>query len=135
MTHSGFKTAQKHHNLTKKENNNKDYRVKEKNKGWFSSEIINFDYILRTKYKIYLTKQNINYLYYNFEITGFNPSLVINFEEHTNDENKIIQEEIYSYYSGKTQHICSVDKTHSYHSKNQTKNKNKARKEKWDNNM
>jgi hypothetical protein len=28
MTRSGFKTAQKNRNLEKKENNNKDYRIK-----------------------------------------------------------------------------------------------------------
>ena len=30
MTHSGFKTAQKRVNLGKKENNNKDYKSKQK---------------------------------------------------------------------------------------------------------
>ena len=62
MTHSGFKTAQKRVNLGKKENNNKDYKSKQKIKETcrFSSKIIPFDYILRTKYKICLNEKNKN---------------------------------------------------------------------------
>ena len=54
MPHSGFKTAQKRVNLGKKENNNKDYKSKQKIKETyrFSSTVIPFDYILRTKYSL-----------------------------------------------------------------------------------
>ena len=56
---------------------------------------------------------------------------VINFEEHTNEENLLIQEEINLYYNvGVTKKICSCDKTRSAHSKLQTKNRNNARKAK-----
>ena len=56
MTHSGLKTAQKCINLDKKENNNKDYRSKEKvhPKYSFSRQILPFNYVLRTKHNICL---------------------------------------------------------------------------------
>ena len=61
MTRSGFKTAQKNRNLEKKENNNKDYRIKNK-ACWFSNGVIDYDYMLRTKYGINLTETEKTYL-------------------------------------------------------------------------
>ena len=129
MTHSGFKTAQKILNLRKKKNNNKDYRIKEKALLYrFSSSSISFDYILRTKYGIYLNKNNKNYLLYDYErYQRQNPSLVF-FEEHSDEENKIIQHEIINYYNSRlSQLVCSRDKTHSNHSINLTKSRNHDR--------
>jgi hypothetical protein len=84
MPHSGFKTAQKKVNLKKKENNNKDYRSKEKvhPNYSFSNKIIPFNYILRTKYGIYLNEKNINYMenIYNSKFNCVNPNPIsINF--------------------------------------------------------
>jgi hypothetical protein len=133
MPHSGFKTAKKIINLSKKENNNKDYRTKEKihPKCSFSRNIISFNYILRTKYGICLNEANISYLnnYYMSSHTQIKLPYLITFDEHTHEENKIIQQEINLYYnSKKTQKMCSRDKTHSDHSKTLTKNRNNARK-------
>ena len=88
MPHSGFKTAQKRVNLGKKENNNKDYKSKQKIKETcrFSSKIIPFDYILRTKYKICLNEKNKNYIDDNYSSYCVNHEnknpILINFEEH-----------------------------------------------------
>ena len=113
--------------MIKKENNNKDYRAKRDIFEYvFSSGSIGFDYVLRTKHGICLNEKNKNYLLYHWDQSN-NPSL-ITFEEHTDDENKIIQEELQLYLTGVTNYTCSVDKTHSKHSKNLTKNKNNARK-------
>jgi hypothetical protein len=129
MTHSGFKTAQKKLNLIKKENNNKDYRAKQDIFRYvFSSRSISFDYILRIKHGICLNEKNKNYLLYHYLWDQANNPSLITFEEHTDDENKIIQEELQLYFTGVSNYTCSVDKTHSKHSKNLTKNKNNARK-------
>lgn len=138
MTHSGFKTAQKTVNLGKKENNNKDYRSKEKvhPKYSFSNRIIPFNYILRTKHNICLNEKNINYIadFYNSKFVGrnfINELININFIEHTEEENKIIQNEFNIYFnSPMSSLICSTDKTKSHHSKTLTKNRNKDRYEK-----
>jgi len=138
MTRSGFKTAQKGVNLGKKENNNKDYRIKDKvHPGYtFSSMVIPFNYILRTKHGICLNEKNINYIHNRYSVCRVvhenkNP-ILINFEEHTEEENKIIQEEINIYWNTEiTQLICSTDKTKSHHSKDLTKNRNKDRDQKW----
>jgi len=137
MTHSGFKTAQKIVNLGKKENNNKNYRIKDKvHPGYaFSSRVIPFNYILRTKHGICLNEKNLKYInnnYSGYRVNNENKNLIlINFEEHTEEENKIIQEEINIYWNtGITQLICSTDKTKSHHSKDLTKNRNKDRQNK-----
>jgi hypothetical protein len=133
MTHSGFKTAQKIVNLGKKENNNKDYRCKQKihEKYSFSNSVISFDYVLRTKHGICINEKNKKYIqnsYSNF-INNKNKNLIlINFEEHTEEENTIIQEEINIYWNtGITQLLSSTDKTKSHYSKKLAKNRNKAR--------
>lgn len=134
----GFKTAQKYNNLAKKKNNNKDYKVIEKEKGGgFSSNPIDWDYTLRTKYGIKLNQQNKDYLhqYYREKYIYFrsNPSdNLINFKEHTDEENKIIQQEIENYDTNIGQILYSVDKTHSPHSKQLTKNRKQDRQLKWD---
>jgi hypothetical protein len=74
---------------------------------------------------------NNNYSGYRVNNENKNPILII-FEEHTEEENKIIQEEINIYWNtGITQLICSTDKTKSHHSKYLTKNRNKDREQKW----
>jgi hypothetical protein len=137
MTHSGFKTAQKIVNLGKKENNNKNYRIKDKvhPRCSFSNKVISFDYILRTKHGICLNEKNKNYIDNNYSSYRVNHSnknpISINFEEHTEEENEIIQEEINIYWNiGITQLLCSTDKTKSNHSKILTKNRNKDRDQK-----
>lgn len=131
MTHSGFKTAQKIVNLSKKENNNKDYRSKEKihSHYTFSRNYIGLDYILRTKHRIYLNEKNINFIRYNYAVEKHKNPHLFTFEEYTEEENKIIQQEIQNYYNkGIMQHMYSCDKTHTPHSKILTKNRNKDRK-------
>jgi len=134
MTHSGFKTAQKIVNLGKKENNNKNYRIKDKvhPRCSFSNSVIPFDYILRTKHRICLNEKNKNYIINNYSRGNSNKNPIsINFEEHTEEENEIIQEEINIYWNtGITQLLCSTDKTKSHHSKILTKNRNKDRQKK-----
>jgi len=137
MTRSGFKTAQKIVNFEKKENSNKDYKSKRKVKETcrFSSNVIPFDYILRTKYGICLNEKNKNYIDNNYSIYRINHEnknpILINFEEHTEKENEIIQKEINIYWNtGITQLLCSTDKTKSHHSKILTKNRNKDRQNK-----
>ena len=139
MTHSGFRTAQKRVNLGKKENNNKDYKSKQKIKETyrFSSTVIPFDYILRTKYGICLNEKNKNYIDDNYSSYRLNLNyenknpILINFEEHNEEENEIIQKEINIYWNtGITQLLCSTDKTKSDHSKILTKNRNKDRQKK-----
>lgn len=136
MTHSGFTTAQKKINLKKKENNNKDYRSKEKvhPQCSFSNKIIPFNYILRTKHNICLNEENINYIdyIYSSNFVNINPnSKNINFEEHTWKENKIIQNEFNIYFNSPISTLmCSTDKTKSHHAKMLTKNRNKDRYEK-----
>lgn len=128
----GFKTAQKFNNLAKKKNNNKDYKVVEKQKGGgFSSSTIDWDYLLRTKYGIKLNQQNIDYLRdnYNYYNPGDN---VINFEEHTEEENKLIEQEMKNYTTNIGQLIYSIDKTHSPHSKKLTKSRKQDRQQKMD---
>jgi len=134
---TGFKTAQKIVNLKKKENSNKDYKSKRKVKETcrFSSNVIPFDYILRTKYGICLNEKNKNYIdnnYSSYRINHENKNpILINFEEHTEKENEIIQKEINIYWNtGITQLLCSTDKTKSHHSKILTKNRNKDRQNK-----
>ena len=102
----------------------------------FATRIIPFNYILRTKHGICLNEKNINYIYDKYSVCRVvlenkNP-ILINFEEHTEEENKIIQEEINIYWNtGLTQLYCSTDKTKSHHSKDLTKNRNKDRDQKW----
>lgn len=133
MTHSGFTTAQKKINLGKKENNNKDYRSKEKvhPKYSFSNMVIPFNYILRTKHKICLNEKNINYIkdIYSSKFVGISPYPInIDFMEHTGEENKIIQNEFNIYFNSPISTLmCSTDKTKSHHSKMLTKNRNKDR--------
>lgn len=132
MMSGGFKTAQKFNNLAKKKNNNKDYKVVEKQKGGgFSSSTIHWDYSLRTKYGIKLNQQNINYLRDNYNY--YNPSdNVINFKEHTEEENKLIEQEMKNYTTNVGQLIYSIDKTHSPHSKKLTKSRKQDRQQKMD---
>jgi hypothetical protein len=126
MTRSGFKTAQKCRNLQKKENNNKVYR-EDKQKGYFfAKETLNINYILRTKYGISLNEKNKNYLMYDIV---FDKSIEpIFFEEHTPEENSIINELMKF-----PQPTVSRDHTHTQHSKINTKTRNHARKQKCDN--
>ena len=134
----GFKTAQKYNNLAKKRNSNKDYKVIEKERGGgFSSSTIDWDYSLRTKYGIKLNQQNKDYLYKyyrdNYVYHYSNPcNNLINFKEHTDEENKLIQQELNNYDSNIGQLLYSVDKTHSPHSKRLTKNRKQDRRQKWD---
>ena len=136
MTHSGFKTAQKIVNLGKKENNNKDYRSKQKihEKYRFSNSVISFDYVLRTKHGICINEKNKNYIQNSYSncINNKNKNpIIINFEEHTEEENEIIKEEINIYWNaGITQLLCSTDKTKSQHSKDLAKNRKKNRQQK-----
>jgi len=136
MPHSGFKTAQKTINLGKKENNNKDYRSKEKvhPKYTFSKTIIPFDHILRTKYKICLNEKNINCIedIYRSKFNNVNQNpIIIDFIEHTEEENKIIQNEFNIYFNSPISFlVCSKDKTKLYNSKMLTKNRNKNRDQK-----
>lgn len=138
MMGGGFKTAQKINNLVKKKNHNKDYKVVEKERGGgFSSNPIDWDYTLRTKYGIKLNQQNKDYLhqYYREKYIYFrsNPSdNLINFKEHTDEENKIIQQEIQNYDTNTGQILYSVDKTHSPHSKKLTKSRKQDRRQKMD---
>jgi len=131
MTRSGFKTAQKKINLDKKENNNKDYRSKEKGhpKYSFSRGRIPFNYLLRTKHNICLNEKNLNYLedIYCSKYNNVNPNpITIDFIELTEEENKIIQNEFNIYFNSPISSLmCSTDKTKSYHSKMLTKNRNK----------
>jgi hypothetical protein len=137
MTHSGFKTSQKRVNLEKKENNNKDYKCKQNIKETFrfSSKVIPIDYILRTKYGICLNEKNKNYIDNNYSshrinLENKNP-ILIDFEEHNEEENEIIQNEINMYWNtGITRLMSSTDKTKSHHSKVLTKNRNKDREKK-----
>lgn len=130
MTHSGFKTAQRILNLAKKENNNKDYRTKRKS-NHFSSGPISFNYVLRTKHGICLNEKNINFLTYQYPFMKQKNPHSIYFEEHSDEENKIIQEEINLYYNLGENEWGSFDKTHSSHSKEITKNRNKCRDHKF----
>ena len=120
MTHSGFKTAQKNRNLQKKENNNKDYRDKQKRRYSFANVTLDINYILRTKYGICLNEKNRNYLMWDIE---FDKNIApIFFEEHTPEENSIINELMKF-----PQPTVSRDYTHTQHSKINTKTRNNAR--------
>ncbi len=126
MPHSSFKSAQKNLNIEKKRNFNKDYRRKNKLTAIcrrFASNHLPFKYILQTEYGIKLNENNIEYLKNNYYNDGPYP---INFSEFSEEENKIIENVVKS-----SREFCSVDKTHSTHSKNLTKNRNKDRKLKW----
>ena len=126
MTRSGFKTAQKCRNLQKKENNNKDYRDKQKRRYSFANVTLDINYILRTKYGICLNEKNRNYLMWDIE---FDKNIApIFFEEHTPEENSIINELMKF-----PQPTVSRDHTHTQHSKINTKTRNHARKQKCDN--
>jgi len=77
--------------------------------------------------------KNINYMedIYNSTFVNVNPNPINDFIEHTEEENKIIQNEFNLYFnSPMSSLICSTDKTKSYHSKMFTKNRNKDRYEK-----
>ena len=90
---------------------------------------------MRTKYKICLNEKNKNYIddnYSSYRVNHENKNpILINFEEHNEEENEIIQKEINIYWNtGITQLLCSTDKTKSPHSKILTKNRNKDRQKK-----
>jgi hypothetical protein len=127
MTHSGFKTAQHNRNLQKKENNNKDYRDKPKGRYVFANMTLDMNYILRTKYGIYLNEKNRNYLMWDVEFEKRVAPGPIFFEEHTPEENDIINELLKTHPP-----MVSRDHTHTQHSKIKTKTRNNARKQKWD---
>ena len=134
----GFKTAQKYNNLYKKKNNNKDYKVTEKFRGGgFSSSVIHWDYTLRTKYGIKLSDSNrghlFNYYREKYLCHRLEPNEVVNFKEYTEEENKLIEQELINYNSNTGQLIYSIDKTHSPHSKKLTKNRKQDRLLKADN--
>ena len=114
MTHYSFKTAQKKLNLEKKKNCNKDYRSIHKSAMWrrFSSRPLHFSYILQTEYGIKLNENRITYLENHYHKNYPYP---INFTEFSEEENNIIKMVINS-----RSYFCSVDKTHSTHSKNLT---------------
>ena len=105
MTRSGFKTAQRRINLTKKENNNKEYRDKMPGKVYAFSNGLSFDYVLRTKHNICLPG------------------------EHTDEENEIIREEADIFYRRRL-YFESCDATHSIHSKKLSKDRANDRREK-----
>ena len=123
MTRSGFKTAQKRRNLEKKENNNKDYRSKYRN-GSFSNCFLDYDYILRTKYGIKLTREEKKELFIRSDLMQYN------LKGRTDEENIIIDQEVKNYMT--TGITCSYDKTHTYHSKTLTRNRNFDRKQKME---
>jgi len=66
---------------------------------------------------------------YCSKFNNVNPNpIVIDFIEHTEEENKIIQNEFNIYFKSPMSFlICSTDKTKSFHSKKLTKNRNKDR--------
>ena len=76
-------------------------------------------YNKQTEYGIKLNENNIQYLE-NHRLDDV--PYPINFTEFTEEENNIIKMVVNS-----RSNICSVDKTHSKHSKNFTKNRNKDR--------
>ena len=69
----------------------------------------------------------INYLKYNYRFDQANNPRPIDFSEFSEEENNIIENVVKSMNGD----CFSVDKTHSPHSKNLTKNRNKDRKLKW----
>lgn len=88
----------------------------------FGSGNVGVDYILRTKYGICLSSRNIHIIE-----SSFRPLRTpFYFEDHSEEENRIINLEYTQYYLGK-QEWCSRDKTHSHHSKTNTKNRKQAR--------
>ncbi len=128
------KTAQKCLNTYKKENNNKDYRYKKFYKcNRFASRPISFSYLLRTKHGICINESTEDYFLYNYVRHQNKNPYEFNFEEHSEEENKIIQQEAKDYFlTGKTSVWCSTDKTRSNHSKNVTKKRKNARQDKWE---
>lgn len=126
MPHSSFKSAQKKLNIEKKRNFNKDYR-RHNNKTALSRKFacrpLHFSYILQTEYGIKLNENHIQYLENHYLDEYPYP---INFTEFSEEENNTIKMVINS-----RRKFCSVDKTHSTHSKNFTKNRNKDRNIKW----
>ena len=100
----------------------------------FSNKLTPFNYILRTEYGICINEKNRNHIddiyRSKFNYVKINP-ISINFEEHTKEENNIIQSAFNTYFNlPESKLICSTDKTKSRHSKNLTKNRNKNRDQK-----
>ena len=122
MPHSSFKTAQKNLKIEKKRNFNKDYRRYNNQTALcrrFASIHLHFSYILQTEYGIKLNENHIQYLENHYLDEYPYP---INFTEFSEEDNNIIKMVINS-----RSEFCSVDKTHSKHSKKLTRNRNKDR--------
>jgi hypothetical protein len=126
MTCSGFKTAQNRLNKNKKENNNKDYRTKQIEKGGVSKKYDTFDYYLRikygfcldtgvsndiNKYNIYIKPKSFSYSEYSDKVNAFL------FKEY---------EEFMQHYAS----YASADQTHSQHSKTNTRERKELRRQK-----
>lgn len=112
------------HLKQKKENNNKDYRIKKKAET-DKYQYLYFDYILRTQHGLTLTNSEKSYLNYYYESEQRTHPGLVEFENRSQEENKIIQEVMKQF---KLQYINSVeDKTHTNHSKMQTRNRNQDR--------
>ena len=122
MTRSGFKTAQRLRNLKKKENNNKDYRTKQE-PCCFTDRTLDYDYLLRTKHGICLTSAEKRQLYYKYDC--WRPEY-IELDNRSKEENEIISEVMKEYSIHPIK--CTPDKTHTYHSKMKTRNRNYDRK-------
>ena len=120
-----FKSAKNMIKKEKKENNNKDYRIKRNKFGSsFWSQYVDFNYVLRTKYGIFMNHKNLSLIPSDYGVP------FPYFEEHTAEENELIRQETINYTFLDKIEIASRDKTHTKHSKEMTKMRRKARNDK-----
>jgi len=129
MTRSGIQTAFNRLRGLKKENNNKDYRIKPDASMYsFSNGPLSLDYILRTKYGIKLSDQNKKFLDLHYKPPYTTP---LELEGLIPEENAIIEEECKK-PSINGNIYESRDHTHSKHSKENTRMRKHDRKLKQD---
>jgi hypothetical protein len=132
-----FHTAQKNNRIVKKWNSNKDYRCHSnpvKMRDPFGSGKLSFDYIMRTKHGIHLNEHrihelsHINMVMNNY--TAYNMGKVEYFEEHSEEENALIQQEWNTYRQTPFDVlVCSKDMSKSDHSKRKDRDRQRDR---WD---
>ena len=109
-----------------------------KNDYSFSNGPIGLDYILRTKHGICLSRHQLNGCHGDstcFSYNKLNDTSEFYFEEFTDEQNKLIQQEAHAYYElgGIAQNYGARDRSHSRYSKSGTKLRKQARLHKWEN--
>jgi hypothetical protein len=131
-----FHTIQKNNRIAKKWNSNKDYRSSNPRQ-WrdpFGSSSVSFDYIMKTKHGIHLNEHRIHELdiinMIQHDHSAYYMGKVEYFEEHSEEENALIQQEWNTYrHTPFDVLVCSKDMSKSDHSKRKDRDRKLDR---WD---